>query len=403
MPSTTNTSPANTDSSGGGNPPQKVATRTISAPVQSMLWGVAAGRCQFAGCNRPLWKSPVTQEQVNIAEKAHIYAFSPDGPRGQEGLEPEHLNQVTNLMLVCHDCHRKMDQKKDGGRYTTGLLRHWKTQHESRVERVTGIDLDRQSHVVLYGANIGAHGSPLAYASAAKALFPDRYPAQDRPIELGLIDAANRDDDPDFWGAEARNLEQKFETRLRQPIHRGEVEHLSVFALAPQPLLVRLGTLLTDISAVEVFQLHREPRTWDWLDDTGEPPLRVVAPETNTGTPALVIALSATVNNDRIEAAVGGAASIWRVTTETPHHDWLKSREQLAGFRQAVRLLLDRIKAIHGQGTPLDVFLAGPVAAAVELGRVRQPKADMPWRVYDQNNNLGGFIPAITIESGDGS
>ena len=53
----------------------KDVTRHISLPVQRMLWGKAAGRCEFAGCNQPLWKSPVTQEQVNIAENAHIYSF----------------------------------------------------------------------------------------------------------------------------------------------------------------------------------------------------------------------------------------------------------------------------------------------------------------------------------------
>ena len=56
-------------------------TRHIRGDVQNMLWGKAAGRCEFNGCNKPLWKSSVTQEQVNIAQKAHIYAFSSDGPR----------------------------------------------------------------------------------------------------------------------------------------------------------------------------------------------------------------------------------------------------------------------------------------------------------------------------------
>lgn len=383
--------------------PQKVASRNISAPVQCMLWGTAAGRCQFAGCNRPLWKSPVTQEPVNIAEKAHIYAFSPGGSRGHEGIDPEHLNQVANLMLVCHDCHRKMDQKEDGGRYTEDRLRGWKARHEVRVERVTGIDPGMQSHVALYGANIGALGAPLTYESTARALFPERYPAEDRPIELGVVDGVNRDDDPEFWREETRNLERRFETRLQQPLGRGEISHLSIFAMAPQALLIRLGTLLTDITEVEVFQRHREPATWEWLDDADEPPLQVVEPEAHQGPPALVIALSATVNDDRIKSVLGDPASIWRITVEAPHNDWLKSRSQLASFRREARLLMDKIKAVHGQDTPLHIFPAGPVAAAVELGRIRQPKADMPWRVYDQNNNLSGFAPAITIESGDAS
>lgn len=60
----------------------KEVTRSIKESVRSMLWGRSAGRCQFNGCNRPLSKSPITAETVNISEAAHIYSFSEDGPRG---------------------------------------------------------------------------------------------------------------------------------------------------------------------------------------------------------------------------------------------------------------------------------------------------------------------------------
>ena len=54
-------------------------TRYIKREVERELWARAAGRCQFEGCNRVLYKSPITQERVNISEKAHIYSFSEDG------------------------------------------------------------------------------------------------------------------------------------------------------------------------------------------------------------------------------------------------------------------------------------------------------------------------------------
>src|SRR5580692_7546254 len=104
-------------------------TRSVPAPVQCMLWGRAAGRCEFGGCNQPLWKSSVTQEQVNIAEKAHIYSFSCRGPRGNIGISEAHLHDLTNLMLVCHACHRKVDRERDGGRYTVSLLQQMKGAH----------------------------------------------------------------------------------------------------------------------------------------------------------------------------------------------------------------------------------------------------------------------------------
>jgi SMODS-associated and fused to various effectors sensor domain len=52
---------------------------------------------------------------------------------------------------------------------------------------------------------------------------------------------------------------------------------------------------------------------------------------------------------------------------------------------------------VHGQDTLLHVFPVMPVSLAVELGRARSPKAEMPWRVYDQVSALGGFVPALEI------
>ncbi len=57
-------------------------------------------------------------------------------------------------MLMCHDCHKKIDQDTGVGRYTAELLRDWKHKHERRIQIVTGIAPDKKSHLVLYGANI---------------------------------------------------------------------------------------------------------------------------------------------------------------------------------------------------------------------------------------------------------
>lgn len=375
----------------------KDVTRYIKAPVANMLWGKAAGRCQFAGCNQPLWKSSVTQEQVNIAQKAHIYSFSGDGPRGNDDITEEGLNDLGNLMLVCHGCHRKIDQHDDGGRYAVPLLRGWKEAHEARVELVTGIQDSKKSHVVLFGANIGDQGSPLHFRETAHILFPDRYPADDAGIELGMINSAWKDCDASFWSIEAGNLERQLEQKVRPRLADGSASHLSVFALAPQPLLMLLGALLTDIPHAEVFQLHREPRSWAWTPTGSDLGLIVRPPApASKSPPALVLSLSGLIAHDRVHQAMGDAA-IWEVTVPTPHNDLLQTREQLQAFRQAMRPLFDRIKTAHGQQTTLNIFPAMPVSAAVELGRIRMPKADMPWRIFDQNNRAGGFVPALDI------
>lgn len=40
-------------------------TRYVPQHVTAILWGRAAGRCEFAGCNRPVSWSLVTQRELN--------------------------------------------------------------------------------------------------------------------------------------------------------------------------------------------------------------------------------------------------------------------------------------------------------------------------------------------------
>jgi SMODS-associated and fused to various effectors sensor domain/HNH endonuclease len=385
--------------SGATDEPREV-TRHIKPNVERMLWGVAAGRCEFEGCNQRLWQSSVTREQVNIAEKAHIYAFSGRGPRGHSGVTKEELNDLRNLLLVCPVCHKKIDQRQDGGRYTVANLRQMKERHERRIDIVTGITLGKQSHVVLYGANIGAHSSPLNYADAAYALFPDRYPADENAIELGMVNSALQERDDAFWEVESENLVRLVNQRIRERLTKGDIEHLSILALAPQPLLILFGSLLTDIPDADVYQRHREPPSWCWPEAATAPAFEWHEPPGRNGVPALVLSVSATVTSDRITSVLGDGASIWMVTVPAPHNDVVKSRSQLGEFRTLMRTMLDRIKTRHGQQTPLHIFPAAPVSIGIELGRVRMPKADMPWIIYDQVNERGGFVRALTLPIG---
>ena len=76
-----------------------------------------------------------------------------------------------NLLLLCHDCHKKIDAAKNGGRYSDKLLRQWKANHERRIATVTGIEPSKKSCVVIYGANIGDEASVLQSNQAKWALF----------------------------------------------------------------------------------------------------------------------------------------------------------------------------------------------------------------------------------------
>lgn len=374
-------------------------SRHITPLVERELWARSAGRCQFDGCNKILYRSSVTNESVHTAQKAHIYSFSEKGPRGwgpfKSGLKQ--LNDISNLMLACHECHTKIDT--DPERYPADLLIYWKLQHEDRVETVTGIASNKKSHVVMYGANIGNESSPLVLHDCIAAMFPDWYPVSPKPVIISMHSAL-RDNSPEYWQAQDAHLEKVFERTIAQIAQDESCKHFSVFAMAPQPLLIRLGTLLTDKLDVETYQLQREPKGWRWNSAQTEFSFLINEPENKDGIPVLLLSLSDRVDYQRIKAVLGDQVSIWEITHDSPHNDFLKSKFQLMLFRQQIRKLMVAIKHHHGNTAPLHIFPVMPIGCCIEMGRARMPKADMDWVIYDHIPSEQLFIKSLVISGG---
>lgn len=370
----------------------------IPEKVKVRLWGKAAGRCQYDGCNEPLWLDNLTNVEFNSAYIAHVIADRPNGPRGDKVLSEELKASICNLMLMCDKHHRLIDREKVAEHPVERLL-EMKRKHESRIEMLTSITEDKQSHVLLYGANIGKHSAPLNWEKAAHAMLPDKYPAEKPAIELSIKNSSFRDNEELYWILERENLSRQFNDKVKSRISTGDIKNLSVFALAPQPLLVYLGKLISDIPSTEVFQLHREPPNWLWQEHPEEFEYTLTKPEITYGKVALKLSLSATLDNSRITKVLGEEVSIWELTIARPNNDFLKSQQQLLMFRKVFRDLLNTIKFHHGHDNELNIFLAVPVAIAIEIGRVWMPKADLPIILYDENRLNGGFSKTIVISN----
>lgn len=369
----------------------------IPQATRLCLWGKAGGRCQYPGCNRPLYRDDLTQAEFNSSYVAHIIADKPDGPRGDAILSDQLKSDISNLMILC-DTHHRLIDIVDVDAHSVDVLREYKGRHEARIELQTAIKEDQQSHMLLYGARVGEHDSPLNYQSTSLAMVPAKYPASSQPISLGLRNSSFTDAEASYWSMEQEHLHRQFDRFVEPLIQNGEIQHLSVFGFAPMPLLTELGRLVSDIVTAEVYQLHREPATWKWQPD----PAEFVYSVQNSGNPksktvALVLALSADVEADRITAAIGGDIALWQLSHAKPNNDFLRGPQQLREFRKTLRQTLNDIKLAHGEDAELHVFPAMPVACAIELGRVWMPKADLPFLMHDQNRKKGGFIPALWI------
>lgn len=370
---------------------------SVPQKVQSALWARAAGRCQYRGCNTSLVGDLVAGRQDGIfGFIAHIVADVEGGPRGDPVRSPKLARNLENLMLMCARHHKLIDLDAVAD-HPESVLLVMKVEHEARIALVAGIDEERASHVIRFGASIGDNEALVSTQAIFAAMPPERHPASGQTLDLEMIGCAFRDDEPAYWAVQRENLKRQFDAKVRGRVERQEIRHLSVFALAPQPLLIELGRLLCDIVPARVHQRHREPASWSWASDVPPMTLRVTAPVSQrSGAVALKLGVSATIADTRLEAVLGSDASIWSLCADDPHNDILRRPEDQSAFRQELRRLYNRIKAQHGEETLLHVFPALPASLAVEVGRVWMPKSDLPLRLYD-NHRSRGFIPTFDI------
>lgn len=367
------------------------------AQTITKLWAKAAGRCEYEGCNKLLYKDDLTSEEINRGFVAHIVAASPDGPRGDAVLSAQLVDDIGNLMLLCNDHHRLIDHEQ-ATEHSIERLREMKKKHEDRIRMVTEINAAKISVPVVYGTNIGKESAFISRRELAQAMLPNNYPTENI-FTISCQSSSLYDSQDLFWQAEVAQLEQKYNESLKPLLSREDIDCVSVFALAPQPLLVKLGTMINDLHKVKVYQKHREPDTWKWQILAEPNPMKIIPPDDKSKTPVLIFSLSSKAISSRVRNRFGEEASIWEVTAENPNNDMLRSPDQLAEFRNLTRKVLDDINASSVSGSIM-VFMSMPAACAVELGRIWMPKADKRLVLYDKNNTVDeADIETITIKN----
>lgn len=375
---------------------------TIPPTVVLKVWLRAGGRCEYPQCNAALWKDDVTLTQMNRAYLAHIVADSPDGPRGDPVLSAQLAKDASNIMLLC-DTHHRLIDKTDIEGHPAELLRQYKEEHEDRIERQTAIQTNLRTELLLFGTKIKERSGMVNYADARDAVLPNRYPASETGILIDLADIDVAEGDPEFWALVPKIVERSLSRYLGDgvgPTGR-PINHLSVFALAPIPLLIHFGKSLGDTVPADVFQRHRGGVPWRWkpLEDEGFN-YTILTPdpaEKRSGRVALNLSLSGVVHETEIDRAMGERVATYTMTIAQPRRDFLQAQEQLELFRREWYALLGQIRGTHGEGCEIHLFPAIPVSVAVEIGRSLLPKADPHIVVYDADKEHGGFQPTLTL------
>jgi hypothetical protein len=108
----------------------------VSIPIteQKILQIRSGNTCAFPACRAVLVeRKAFGTRPVILGEIAHIVSASPDGPRGGHYLPPGEHDKHTNLIFLCPEHHKIIDDEPHA--YTVERLRQMKKEHEEAVEK----------------------------------------------------------------------------------------------------------------------------------------------------------------------------------------------------------------------------------------------------------------------------
>lgn len=374
----------------------------IPEKVSKIVWGRAAGRCQFRNCGKDLIGDLVSNvPDVSYGEQAHIIGNSEQGPRGNSDLSKKLAKDPANIMLLCHDHHRIIDDENGAG-FSIEELHEMKEQHESIVRAALSSYPPSPAHAVTFLAPVGKVEVSIDPNDARAAMVAaGMVPSERDPIDLSIRGLSVPDDAEHYWPTQIAELRRKVQERILGRLDRGEVAAVALFAFAPMPLLVEIGSLLPDHLKVSVFQLHREPRGWIWANDRDPMKFSVLNGEAPGSDVALKIEVSAKIADHRVTDVMPSGTSIWSIQPTSTGNDVIRRPEDLSNFRVSIRQALREIRLAHPEAQRICVFPAMPVSCAVEVGRVRQPKADLRLEIWDEVAGQG-FVARTSIRESTG-
>ena len=372
-------------------------SRAISRQTALFLYVQAGGRCEFDGCNEYLLEHYPTETVGNFAEQAHIYAFAEGGPRGDAQKRPEDINGLSNLILLCSQCHHLVDKVRPLD-YRVEVLKKFKRDHEDRILALTGLSKDRDTVPLVLKGLVRGRSVDISDEEMQTAVAPN-YLKRRAKIEIDLTNVPDAPDEA-FWKTAAAAIDLKVAQLYALTSRPERTLRISVFALAPIPLLVHLGSKLSDKMVVDLYQRHRDPECWSWKEGGGEATYitRCIVEGREKGLIGLLVNLSGRNSADTVAAIVGKEATLYELTLheQEPTPLFLKTRQDLERFKIEYIWTMAMIRQTHPGLNIIHLFPAVPAPVAITLGRDRLPKVDPPLLVYDRDARTAGF--ALTLE-----
>lgn len=341
----------------------------LSPTLRRDLWVAAAGRCEFRGCCKPIDQDFLTKKRCNVSEYAHIIADSPAGARGVAGVSEQLAADPSNLMLLCFDCHARVDRDGLQNPYTAEQLRAMKREHEERIQLIYSATGVKESLPILMSFPVGAQVPIIEIEQVRHAILENsgyrRFPLG-RHIHIDRADFDVQDGAQDFWSMADRAVCSIYDRQILPELtSRDGPSHLTVAAFAPIPMLMKLGALLGDKTEAMVLDLPSDGWLWDKRADCPAPEFIHAIP----GTLPREVAIAVSISNQIVRP---DGREVLEFRAKEPNRGILRTEAHLQMFRREFNAFL--MGLVRAGARVLHIHPATPLCASVEIGRMLLPK-----------------------------
>jgi hypothetical protein len=375
----------------------QVARSRIGEPVIREIWVRAAGRCVLCSAYL-LGRGRTYFHHIAHGQVAHNVGATKGkkSPRGQSTLTLDERALPENLLLLCHQCHRMVDDVGAEKIYTEEYLAKHKRAHEDRVRRVTDFATVTEAAVVRVTGRIRGTLAPATDRQVGAALhYEDLRHSGEHPHDAEYVVSIDSEDtDPWVWQEGTTKIVAKL-AGLRDSPH----PTVAVFAMAPIPLLVFLGSQLDDKADIRVFPRFRdaEDLACCWRNEPLTPATFEVYPgNTDAQARDVVVSVSVSAPID-VNRAPAGLVDLPLVTlsAEKIGPDSIQTKADLAAFASAWRRALARVESDYPSCERIHLLAAVPMIAAVASGQHHMRDSQPQLVVYQRTAE--DYVEALRI------
>jgi hypothetical protein len=367
------------------------------------LYVRSGGRCAL--CNKYLI-DPNTG--INIGEMAHIVGWTnkKKSPRGLSPLPQKDRNFAENLVLLCAEHHKIIDDPRMLTDYTVERLIEAKNAHESRIHHLTNLSKDSDTVVLRMFGNIRGTTVELSQKHALDVVFKEEKRAayfldsfDKQSIEIDLTKLPEPEEDWDgYWSIGQKTINKEI-NKFEEGIRSGNIRHLSVFAISRIPLLVYLGYKLGDKIPMSLYQKHRgENETWGWINEEENFEFIIdKIQEAASEDVVLILNISGSIDTAKLPRHLTENSNIYMIkpSSVVPNRNIFNSKKTYENFVAKYHEFLSQLEVDHKSCDSIHVFSAIPIAAAVACGRGVMRNVHPSLVIYDFTGK--DYLPTITI------